>query len=133
MTGDGVVGSENSLSNGIANAMRAPVSQLLTAAQSATLQNRWSVLPFPWWRVRPPKPKISSGFVVGSAGAANKDKVEQAKRDTAEAGRKVTWWAFVGTILSMAAAAGGGYLGAGPTFRLFATPVRTNPNRTNYN
>ena len=59
--------------------------------------------------------------------------MEQAKRDTAEAGRKVTWWAFVGTILSMAAAPGGGYLGAGPTFRLFATPVRTNPNRTNYN
>lgn len=56
---------------------------------------------------------------------ANKERMEQAKRDTAEAGKKVTWWAFVGTMLSMAAAAGGGYLGAGPTFRLFARPVGT--------
>jgi len=60
---------------------------------------------------------------------ATKEKLEQAQRDTHEAAKKVTWWAFVGTMLSMAAAAGGGYLGAGPTFRLFAVPVRTTPNR----
>ena len=60
---------------------------------------------------------------------ANKEKMEQAKRDTHEAAKKVTWWAFVGTMLSMAAAAGGGFLGAGPTFRLFAVPVRTTTSR----
>ena len=58
-----------------------------------------------------------------------KEKLEQAKRDSHEAAKKVTWWAFVGTMLSMAAAAGGGFLGAGPTFRLFAMPVRTAPTR----
>ena len=59
----------------------------------------------------------------------NKEKLDQAQRDTQEAAKKVTWWAFVGTMLSMAAAAGGGYLGAGPTFRLFAMPVRTPGNK----
>ena len=66
---------------------------------------------------------------VAADDSATKEKMEQVKRDGHEAAKKVTWWAFVGTMLSMAAAAGGGYLGAGPTFRLFAVPVRGNPNR----
>lgn len=56
---------------------------------------------------------------------ANKQKAEAAARDAGEAATKVTWYTFLGTLVSMLAAMAGGYAGAGPTFRLFATPNRT--------
>ncbi len=54
---------------------------------------------------------------------ANKAKAEQAAREAAEVTTQVTWWTFFGTFTSMLAAMAGGYVGAGPTFRLFAAPV----------
>lgn len=53
---------------------------------------------------------------------ATRARAEQAAREAAEVTTRVTWWALVGTMLSMAAAAGGGYVGAGPRFRLLAAP-----------
>jgi len=44
------------------------------------------------------------------------------QRAAAEAATRVTWWAFLGTLLSMLAAVAGAYVGAGPTFRLVGTP-----------
>jgi hypothetical protein len=43
---------------------------------------------------------------------------EQLKKTMAEAGTRITWYAFLGMWLSMMAAAGGAVVGAGPTFRL---------------
>jgi len=51
---------------------------------------------------------------------ANHERAEQAARDAANAATKITWWTFFGTWLSMFAAALGGFIGAGPTFRLVA-------------
>ena len=55
---------------------------------------------------------------------ATKQKAEAAAHDAGEAATKVTWYTFLGTLVSMIAAAAGGYVGAGPTFRLFAAPTR---------
>lgn len=49
-----------------------------------------------------------------------RSKAEDAAREFSDHATKVTWYAFLGTLLSMLAAAAGGYVGAGPTFRLFA-------------
>ena len=49
---------------------------------------------------------------------ATRERAEEVRQTTA----KVTWWAFFDTMLSMAAAAGGGFVGAGPRFRLLAAP-----------
>lgn len=57
---------------------------------------------------------------------ANKQTAEQLTRDAGEAATRVTWFTFLGTLLSMLAAAVGGYMGAGATFRLFAVPARSN-------
>lgn len=54
---------------------------------------------------------------------ATKQKAEQAAREAAEVATRVTWWAFLGALLSMLAAGAGGYIGAGPTFRLFTLPI----------
>ena len=54
---------------------------------------------------------------------ANQAKAEQAAREAAETATRVTWYTFAGTLVSMLAAAIGGYIGSGPTFRLFAVPV----------
>ncbi len=56
---------------------------------------------------------------------ATKAKAEQFARDAGEAATTVAWYTFLGTLVSMLAAAAGGYVGAGPTFRLLATPTRT--------
>lgn len=57
---------------------------------------------------------------------ATKQRAEEAAREAGEVATRVTWWSFFGTLVSMLAAAAGGYVGAGPTFRLFAVPaVRT--------
>jgi hypothetical protein len=53
----------------------------------------------------------------------NRAKAEEAARKAGEVATQVTWWTFFGTLVSMLAAAAGGYVGAGPTFRLFAVPV----------
>ncbi len=60
---------------------------------------------------------------------ATKVKAEQAARDAAEVTTRVTWWSFLGTLISMIAAAVGGYVGAGPTLRLFAVPVASSVRR----
>jgi hypothetical protein len=44
----------------------------------------------------------------------------------AEAATRVTWWAFLGTLMSMLASVVGSYVGAGPTFRLVASPYVRN-------
>lgn len=43
----------------------------------------------------------------------------------AEAATRVAWYAFVGVWLSMLAAAGGAFVGAGPTFRLVSVSLTT--------
>jgi hypothetical protein len=51
---------------------------------------------------------------------------DPANRQAAEENAtRAAWYSVLGTVLSMLAAAGGGYIGAGPTFRLVT--VRTNP------
>ena len=42
-------------------------------------------------------------------------------REAGEVATHVTWYTFFGTLASMLAAVAGGYCGAGPNFRLFAT------------
>lgn len=54
---------------------------------------------------------------------ANKVKAQEAAREAGEVATRVTWWAFFGTLVSMSAAAAGGLVGAGLSFRLFAVPV----------
>jgi hypothetical protein len=55
---------------------------------------------------------------------ATRQRAETAAREAAEVARSVTWYTFFGTLLSMLAAVGGGYMGAGPTFRLFTVAGR---------
>jgi len=50
-------------------------------------------------------------------------RAEQTTREAGEVATRVTWWSFVGVLVSMLAAAAGGFVGAGPTFRLFAVPA----------
>ena len=54
---------------------------------------------------------------------ANKAKAEEAAREAGEVATRVTWYSFLGTLVSMLAAAAGGFVGSGPTFRLFAVPA----------
>ena len=54
---------------------------------------------------------------------ATRAKAEEAAREAGEVATRVTWWSFFGTLVSMLAAAAGGYVGSGPTFRLFAMPA----------
>ena len=58
-----------------------------------------------------------------------KRKADQAAREVGDAATRVTWYTFLGTLISMLAAAAGGYMGAGTNFRLFAVPVRTPNNK----
>lgn len=51
---------------------------------------------------------------------ANQARAQEVAREAGEVATRVTWWAFLGTLVSMLAASAGGYVGAGPTFRLFA-------------
>lgn len=57
--------------------------------------------------------------------------VDQARRSAADpdnrqaaadAATRVTWWAFLGTVVSMLAAIAGAYVGSGPRFRLVRVP-----------
>jgi hypothetical protein len=61
----------------------------------------------------------------------NKAKAEQVVRNAGENAARIAWWSFAGTLISMLAAAAGGYVGAGPNIQLFAVPVaravRTTP------
>ncbi|MDY3562421.1 hypothetical protein R5W23_003887 [Gemmata sp. JC673] len=54
---------------------------------------------------------------------ANRQRAEDAAREAGDVATRVTWYSFLGTLVSMLAAAAGGYAGAGPTFRLFAVPT----------
>jgi len=47
-------------------------------------------------------------------------KADVTAREAAQAATTVTWLTFAGTLLSMLAAAAGGYVGSGPALRLFA-------------
>ena len=53
--------------------------------------------------------------------AANNPETRQQIEDNAT---KAAWYSFLGTLISMIAAALGGYIGAGPTLRLFTVRVR---------
>lgn len=53
---------------------------------------------------------------------ATRQRVEQETKDTAT---RVAWYSVLGAVLSLAAAIAGGFVGAGPHFRIFA--VRTRP------
>ena len=54
------------------------------------------------------------------ARAAAEKQVDQAADRVGQAATTAAWWAFGGTLISMLAAIGGGFVGAGPRFRLFA-------------
>jgi uncharacterized membrane protein len=47
----------------------------------------------------------------------------QNQEAVADATTRVTWWAFLGALLSMIASVAGAYVGAGPTLRLMTQPV----------
>jgi len=51
---------------------------------------------------------------------ATRQRAEEAAREAGEVATRATWWAFLGTLVSMLAAVGGGCAGTGPRFRLFA-------------
>lgn len=54
---------------------------------------------------------------------ATRQQASQTAEEAGEAATRVTWYTFLGVLVSMVAAAAGGLVGAGPTFRLFAVPV----------
>lgn len=54
---------------------------------------------------------------------ATRQKAEQTAREAADVATRVTWWTFAGALLSLLAAVAGGFVGSGPTFRLFSVPV----------
>jgi methyl-accepting chemotaxis protein len=49
---------------------------------------------------------------------ATRQRAEETAREAGEAATRVTWFTFFGTLISMFAAMLGGFMGAGPTFRL---------------
>ncbi|HVK08034.1 MAG TPA: hypothetical protein VM597_04565 [Gemmataceae bacterium] len=54
---------------------------------------------------------------------------DPANRQAAEENAtRAAWYSFLGTVVSMLAGIAGGYIGSGPTFRLF--PVRATPTMT---
>ena len=55
---------------------------------------------------------------------ANQEKMRDTAREVGEKATKVTWYTFLGTVISMLAAAFGGYIGSGPNVRVFGTVVR---------
>jgi hypothetical protein len=69
------------------------------------------------WRKKAPDAADQAG-----RGAEDPDNRQAA----ADATARVTWWAFLGTLVSMLASVAGSYVGAGPRFRLVRVPyVRT--------
>jgi len=58
---------------------------------------------------------------------ATKEKVDAVAREVGEKATQVTWYTFLGTVISMLAAALGGYIGSGPSVRIFGTVVRPLP------
>lgn len=72
--------------------------------------------------------KVQAQNAPATARAAIQDPATQARAEqnaeqAQEAATRVTWWAFAGTLVSMLAAAAGGYVGAGPSFRLFTVHI----------
>lgn len=55
---------------------------------------------------------------------ANRERVEAMAREVGDQATKVTWYTFLGTVISMLAAVFGGYVGSGPAVRIFGA-VRT--------
>jgi len=55
---------------------------------------------------------------------ATREKVNAVAREVGEKATKVTWYTFLGVVISMLAAAIGGYIGSGPNVRVFGTAVR---------
>ncbi len=65
------------------------------------------------------------------ARAAANDPDNQVKmREAGEKATKITWYTFLGTVISMLAAAFGGYIGSGPSVRVFTSITRPIPNST---
>jgi hypothetical protein len=58
---------------------------------------------------------------------ATREKVNAVARDVSEKATQVTWYTFLGTIISMLAAVFGSYIGSGPQVRIFGTVVRPAP------
>ena len=104
-------------------------SNVADATAQNTTQSDWENAA---QRAGVPLEKIKSAAADAKAtleDPATKAKAEQAARDAAEVTTRVTWWSFLGTLISMIAAAVGGYVGAGPTLRLFAVPVASTVRR----
>jgi hypothetical protein len=55
---------------------------------------------------------------------ATRDKVSTMTREVGEKATQVSWYTFLGTVISMLAAAFGGFIGSGPSVRVFVAPVR---------
>ena len=55
---------------------------------------------------------------------ATREKAAAVARDVGEKATKISWYTFLGTVISMRAAALGGYIGSGPEVRIFGTAVR---------
>jgi hypothetical protein len=54
---------------------------------------------------------------------ATRERVNEMTREAADKATKVTWYTFLGVVISMLAAAFGGYVGSGPNVRIFGTAV----------
>lgn len=50
---------------------------------------------------------------------ATREKAAAMAREVGDKATKVTWYTFLGTVISMLAAAFGGYIGSGPSVRIF--------------
>ena len=61
---------------------------------------------------------------------ATQEKVNAVAREVGDKATQVTWYTFLGTVISMLAAALGGYIGSGPAVRVFGTVVRPLPATT---
>lgn len=84
---------------------QAQIDQLTAAAETRARETADSA-----------RESVESGELQREAG--------QTAEEIADATATVTWLTFAGTLLSMLAAVLGGYLGAGPTFRLIPLPAR---------
>jgi len=62
---------------------------------------------------------------IAAEDPANREKAAEMAREANEVATRVTWYTFLGTLVSMVAASVGGYVGSGPTLRLFAMTVST--------
>ena len=98
-----------------------------TVAAAGTPQAEWEAAArqagVPAERIEEWKAKAKDAPAAAQQAAQNPANQQAA----ADAGTRAAWYAFLGAWLSMAAAAAGGYLGAGPTFRLLSISPDARP------